>query len=161
MSMTLARLTVRPASLADIPALLAIEEQSFLTDRLSPRGFRYLLTRARADCLIAPSENGPGPGAIAGYAATLYRRTAKVARLHSLAVAAAARGHGVGAVLLAAAEQAARRRGASVLRLAVRADNFAAIALYRSHAYSELGTAFAYYSDGMSALTMEKVLAVA
>jgi len=156
MSKTLARLKVRPASLADIPALLAIEEESFLTDRLSPRGFRHLLTRAQADCLIASDD-----GRIAGYAAVLYRHSARVARLHSLAVAAGIRGRGIGAILLSAAERAVLLRGVPILRLAVRQDNSAAIALYQSRAYSELRTAFAYYSDGMSALTMEKVLAVA
>ncbi len=152
---TLARLEVRPACLADIPALLAIEEQCFQTDRLSPRAFRHLLTRARADCLVATCD-----GLIGGYAALLYRRSAKVARLHSLAVANSARGTGLGAILLDEAEKKARARGALILRLAVRQNNFAAAALYRSRGYSELDTAFAYYSDGMSALTMEKVLAV-
>ncbi len=96
-----------------------------------------------------------------GYGAVLYRARAKVARLHSLAVDPAFRGRGVGARLLNAIEDATRLRGATKLRLAVREDNPAAIALYATSGYTELGRELAYYADGMSAINMEKVLAVA
>jgi ribosomal protein S18 acetylase RimI-like enzyme len=156
MPLQLSSIDIRPAIVADIPELLAIETRSFSTDRLSPRAFRHLLTRAQADCLLAQSV-----GAILGYAAVFYRAASDVARLHSLAVDPAARGRGVAALILAAIEDAARKHGAAKLRLAVRTDNAAGVMLYRSRGYRELGTELAYYTDGMSALTMEKVLAVA
>jgi ribosomal protein S18 acetylase RimI-like enzyme len=162
-----ARIAVRPAARSDLARLLAIESRAFTSDRLTPRAFRHLLTRARADCLVAVgwAASAPllpdAPQEIAGYAAILYRATARVARLHSLAVDPSRRRGGTGTVLLAAAEQAAAARGSAVLRLAVRTDNLAGIRLYRSHGYTELGTEQAYYTDGMSALSMEKVLAVA
>jgi ribosomal protein S18 acetylase RimI-like enzyme len=98
---------------------------------------------------------------VLGYAVIFHRSGARVARLHSLAVDPAARGLGIGAALLLAAERAATQRRLTRLRLAVRADNDAGIALYRSRGYTELGRELAYYTDGMSAIRMEKALAVA
>lgn len=146
--------SIRPAALADIPSLIEIEERSFLTDRMSARSFRHLLTHARADCIVAAIG-----GRIVGYAAIFYRRHARVARLHSLAVDPTVHRGGIGRVLLAAAEAAARRRDASLLRLAVRRDNHGAAHLYRSSSYREVGIEPAYYADGMAASTMEKNLA--
>jgi ribosomal protein S18 acetylase RimI-like enzyme len=146
----------RPVDLADIPALIAIEARSFSTDRLSPRAFRHLVRRAHADSLLAASGER-----ILGYAAVFYRAGARVARLHSIAVDPASRGIGAGALLLAAAERAAQQHGAAVLRLAVRADNDPGLRLYRSRGYTELRTESAYYTDGMSAISMEKVLGAA
>jgi len=144
----------RAAEISDIPALLAIEERSFETDRMSPRSFRHLLTRARAECIIALDNGRP-----VGYAAVFFRRNAAVARLHSLAVDPCSRGRHAGRAILAKAEENAREHGAKTLRLAVRSDNRAAIRLYQSSGYKELETEFAYYVDGMSALHMEKALA--
>jgi ribosomal protein S18 acetylase RimI-like enzyme len=123
---------------------------------MRPRSFRYLLTRANADCLVA--ETG---GHVSGYAAVFYRLGTKVARLHSIAVDPRAQRNGIGGKLLAAIEIAARRYGAETLRLAVRKDNRGAARLYLAFGYSEIGVEPRYYSDGMAALTMEKSLAAA
>jgi len=149
-----ARPAIRRATLIDIPSLIIIEERSFLIDRMSPRSFRHLLTRANADCLVAAAGHD-----LCGYAAIFYRRNAAVARLHSLAIDPAAHGGGLGRILLTAAEAAAKRRGAHILRLAVRRDNHVAERLYRTSGYREIGTEKNYYADGMAALTMEKRLA--
>ena len=125
-----------------------------MTDRMSARSFRHLVTRARADCLVATIG-----AQIIGYSALFYRRNARVARLHSLAVDPAAHRGGIGRVLLEASEAAARGRGASVLRLAVRQDNQSAARLYRTSGYREIGVEPGYYADGMTALTMEKDIA--
>jgi hypothetical protein len=37
---------IRTAQLSDIPQLLLLEDQSFESDRISPRQFRYHLTKA-------------------------------------------------------------------------------------------------------------------
>ena len=42
----------RVATLDDIEALIAIEEQSFEADRISRRQFRHMLTRANAAVLV-------------------------------------------------------------------------------------------------------------
>jgi ribosomal protein S18 acetylase RimI-like enzyme len=44
---------IRPATLADLGALVALEQQAFRTDRISRRQFRYLLTRGHAATFVA------------------------------------------------------------------------------------------------------------
>ncbi|MDT8914927.1 GNAT family N-acetyltransferase [Amycolatopsis sp. PS_44_ISF1] len=65
--------------------------------------------------------------------------TATVA-LHSMYVAASARGHGIGDALIEAVTGWARRSGARRLRLEVFDDNQSAIALYRRHGFTRAGT---------------------
>jgi ribosomal protein S18 acetylase RimI-like enzyme len=144
---------LRPAVPADIPRLLALESSAFESDRLSARSFKRLLIGGNCACAAAIRGD-----ALAGYSLTLFRNGAFVSRLHSLAVDPALRGQGIGRALLDEAEAGALRRNARVLRLAVRADNQAATALYKSSGYQELGTESAYYADGMSARIMEKLL---
>lgn len=67
-------------------------------------------------------------------------------------------GAGLGAKLLEASEVAAFDSDRIVLRLEVRADNEAAIALYQRSGYRMLGRVEAYYEDGCAALRMEKLL---
>ena len=97
-------------------------------------------------------------GALAGYALLFVRRGSAVARLYSIAVDPAQRGAGLGALLLADVEQLARNAGRGILRLEVRADNVAAIALYRRAGYREQGRIPGYYEDGCDALRFDKAL---
>lgn len=96
---------------------------------------------------------------IVGTAVVLFRRGSRVARLYSIAIADAARGRGLGRVLLAAAERAASNRDCEVLRLEVRADNHAAQQLYEGCGYCCFGLRRGYYEDGDDALRYEKPLA--
>ena len=136
----------------DLPALLALEA-FFPGDRLSARQFRRHLTSNSACLRVIDLGKS-----LAGYALLFRRRGSTVARLYSLAVAPSARGRGIGGVLLADAEAAARAAGASTLRLEVRVDNVAAIALYRSRGYREFGRHAGYYADGADALRFDKNL---
>ncbi|HYH21212.1 MAG TPA: peptidase C39 family protein [Azospirillum sp.] len=145
--------TLRQALPSDIPALLAIEERCFVTDRLTRRSFQYLLTRANATALV--EIHG---GVIAGYALVLFHSGTSLARLYSFAVDPAFRGRDVGQRLLSAAEQAARAHECIHLRLEVRRDNAAAIALYKKNGYREFGVYTDYYEDHMEALRLEKRL---
>lgn len=146
--------TLRPARRSDIDAMVEIENAAFRTDRFSRRTFRHLVSGAKAETMVAVA---PG-GRMLGYMTVLFRRGARHARLYSIAVATAARGRGVGKVLLAAAEDAARRRGAASMRLEVRADDPSTRSFYRSHGYRRLAVASGYYEDGVDALRMEKKL---
>lgn len=65
---------------------------------------------------------------------------------------------GLGRRLMQDAARVARLRGADRLRLEVRADNEAAIALYESLGYRTFGRHPGYYDDGMDALRMEREL---
>jgi ribosomal protein S18 acetylase RimI-like enzyme len=138
----------------DLMGLVALEQASFATDRLSARQYRHHLASPRARVLVARAEDGT----ITASAVLFLRPRWRDARLYSIAVAGAARGHGLGAHLLAACEQAAGDAGAQRMRLEVRAGNHAAIALYKRAGYRQTGRRAAYYADGEDALNFERRL---
>ena len=151
-------LTLRPADLSDLSALLALEQGSFSGDRISRRQFRYLLTRGHAVTLVACSGEDT-TALILGYVMVLFSRGTSLARLYSIAVSAQARGQGVGRALVQAAEQAAIDQGCADLRLEVRRDNTASLALFQGLGYREFGTIEDYYEDHMGAIRLQKSLA--
>lgn len=141
--------SLRDARPDDLAALLALEAR-FPGDRLSKRQFRHHLVSASSQLRIV--DDGTG------YALVLFRAGSDIARLYSIAVDPAVRGRGLGAALLADAEAGAAARGATRLRLEVREDNAAAIALYRGRGYAVFGRYAGYYADGADALRFEKRL---
>jgi ribosomal protein S18 acetylase RimI-like enzyme len=151
--MTTAAFRIRRARLSDLDRLVALEQASFAVDRLSRRQYRRHLLSPAASVLAAVSGR-----AVLGSAVTFFRRGSGIARLYSIAVDAAARGRGIAAALLAAAEREARKCGARAVRLEVRKDNPAAIALYERHGYRRFGTHHAFYEDGADAWRYEKAL---
>ena len=148
--------TIREASVQDVDALVALEQAAFQGDRISRRQFRYLLTRGHARTLVAPGPVGRG---LLGYVMLLFSRGTSLARLYSIAVSEAARGMGLGRELVRAAEEVARRNGCADLRLEVRRDNPASLALFRGMGFREFGTIEDYYEDHMGALRLQKSLA--
>ncbi len=144
---------LRPATLADIDALVALEECCFASDRLSRRNFRYMLTRARDELLVA--ELG---GSLAGYVLVLFSRGTSMARLYSIAVAPQLRQQGIARILVQAAEQRALEHNCVSLRLEIRRDNTASQALFTRLGYRPFRTVPDYYQDHMDALRYEKRL---
>ncbi|MCX7556282.1 GNAT family N-acetyltransferase [Xanthomonadaceae bacterium JHOS43] len=143
------RHSLRDARPDDVPRLLELESL-FPGDRLSSRQFRHHLASPAARLRVVLSE-----AQIAGYALILLRRDSKVARLYSMVVDPGFRRLGLAAVLLADACRQATLCGRERLRLEVRADNAAAIALYRREGWVEFGRHRAYYEDGCDALRFE------
>ncbi|MBN7798683.1 GNAT family N-acetyltransferase/peptidase C39 family protein [Parahaliea mediterranea] len=144
---------IRPALESDLPELLALESQSFHSDRISRRSFRRWLRHHDRVFLLAVDQ-----GQALGYALVTLRRGTRLARLYSLAVAPQSRGRGVAGALLKAVEQGARDAGALYLRLEVASDNQPAINLYRKLGYQQFGCYEDYYEDHGSALRMEKCI---
>ncbi|MGO8866360.1 MAG: GNAT family N-acetyltransferase [Alphaproteobacteria bacterium] len=144
---------IRRATVADIPALVALENRTFSGDWLSPRSFRHLILRGHAATLVEERQ-----GEIRGYAVVFFRRTSGTARLYSFAVAPEHRGQGLAAALLAATERAALAHACSTMRLEVRKDNPRAQAIYHKAGYSTFGSYAAYYDDDTDAVRMEKRL---
>lgn len=144
---------VRPATPADLDALVALEHAAFRTDRMSRRSFRGFLTSPQAAMIAADLD-----GKLVGYALVLFRAGSALARLYSIAVAPHAGGRGLGAKLLDAAEQAAVARGAAMMRLEVHEANAAAISRYRKSGYREFGRHHEYYGDKGHALRFDKRL---
>lgn len=145
---------VRAARLDDLTALLRIENHCFNTDRLTRRSFRYLLTEGNAETLVEEAN-----GMLRGYVMVLFSDGSALARLYSLAVDPEFQGQGVGSALVAAAELRARDQESVFIRLEIRKDNPASIALFKKHGYKQFGVHKDYYEDHMDALRFEKSLA--
>lgn len=145
--------SLRRASSADAPALIAIENAAFTGDRLSSRSLRRHISSKTADVIVATTAGDP-----VGYALVFYRRGTGVARLYSIAVSPDHRGKGLSARLTGDLETRARRRGCDRLRLEVRVDNASAIRAYERQGFQPFGHIPDYYEDGATALRMEKTL---
>ncbi len=148
-----AAISIRPAALKDIGALVGLENRSFEADRISRRSFRALIERPTAAAIVAEAD-----GKLAGYAMVLFRDGTAVARLYSIAVDPLAAPKGTGAVLLNAAETEAFAHDRITMRLEVREDNARAIRLYEGAGYRRIGKYHDYYADHADALRYEKRL---
>lgn len=142
---------LRPASPADIPALLALEERVFPSDRLSRRQFFYHLRNPLAAMIVC--ANG---GVILGY--TLMLRRGAAARLYSIAVDPAAQGRGIGSRLMKAVIKRARAESCTKIGLEVRARSPKVIALYEKHGFTRAAALPAYYGDGADGVRMVRHL---
>lgn len=145
---------IRRALIGDLDALFALEQASFAGDRMRARQWRRHLAGGRAIVVVAVER-----GKLLGAALAFVNATHDIARLYSLATAAAARGRGIGDRLVAAIERAARDAGRRRVRLEVRADNAGAQRLYERRGYRRIGRHAGYYEDGEDALRYEKPLA--
>jgi glutathione synthase/RimK-type ligase-like ATP-grasp enzyme/ribosomal protein S18 acetylase RimI-like enzyme len=146
---------IRPATEDDLEALLRIEADSFVLDRLSRRSFRAALKAQNQALLVAQG----GEGEAEGYALLHLRPDQGRARLYSLAVAPKMRGAGLGRDLLAAAEAQAAGRGLGRMRLEVNVDDLGTQEFYLRHGYGRIRELPGFYQDGQAAYRMEKVLA--
>ena len=148
-----ADLVVRSAELSDLDAIHALECASFDTDRLSRRALRRFIAAPHRPLIVAKFGS-----ALAGYVLLAVRKHGKTARIYSLAVDPRQGRRGIGRALLQACERYARGHGRTALRLEVRYDNAAAIALYQKLGYRQFGRYPGYYADGGEALRFEKTL---
>jgi ribosomal protein S18 acetylase RimI-like enzyme len=139
----------------DLAALIAIETAVFATDRLSRRSLRNFLASPSAALIVA--DDGER---LAGYALVLFPPRSLLARLYSIAVAPHLVGRGLGPLLLAAAEHAAKRHGREAMRLEVHEHNTRAIARYEKSGYRFFDTHRNYYGDHGDALRFEKLFDV-
>ncbi|MGF1663928.1 MAG: ribosomal protein S18-alanine N-acetyltransferase [Kineosporiaceae bacterium] len=140
----------------DITAAVEIEQRAFPDDAWSVETFwAELAERATRRYVVA--ETG---GRLVGYAGIAV--VGAEADLQTIAVAAEARGAGLGRRLLAEVTAAAAAEGVRRLLLEVRADNPAAVALYRSAGWDETGRRRGYYrrsdAGSVDALVMTRRL---
>lgn len=151
MSRTPPPITLRRGTLDDLDALEALEKRTFDTDRLSRRSLRRWLTSEHGALIVAEQA-----GQLAGYVLVILHRGTSLARLYSIAVSDQCRGQGLGRKLVQAAEKAALDAQRISLRLEVRKDNTAAIALYENMGYLRFGEYRDYYEDHQDALRYQK-----
>ena len=144
-------LVVRPAQSADLEGLVALENASFATDKLSRRSFRHWLSSDHRALLVVEWA-----GLVAGYILIIYHPGTRLARIYSLAVSPQLRGYGIAKALMLAGEQAARDDGRLYLRLEVSVDNAPAIRLYETLGFQKFGLYRDYYQDHKDALRYQK-----
>jgi ribosomal-protein-alanine N-acetyltransferase len=137
-----------PASLLDLSALGKIERACFGKDAWPLFDLIAVLTFADVVRLKAVED-----GQMIGFVAGDPRASEGVAWIATIGVAPEYRRHGIGRSLLRACEEKLKPPR---LRLSVRLSNTGAIRLYEQEGYERIEIWQSYYSDGESAVVMEK-----
>jgi ribosomal-protein-alanine N-acetyltransferase len=154
--------TLRPMTVADLPAVMRLEEELFAPDTWTEAMYRDELSRVDtrfyvvAEVDAGGDEDAPagGPPVTVGYGGLIaYDDEAHVA---TLGVTRDLQGEGIGSLLLDALLTEADRRSPVVL-LEVRADNEHAQELYRRRGFAEIGRRRGYYQpSGTDAVVMKR-----
>jgi len=143
---------LRPMRPADLPAVLALEEDLFAPDTWTAAMYRDELSRTDSRTYLV-AEDGDR---VVGYAGLIaYDDEAHVS---TIAVAADRQGQGIGSRLLDALLEEADRRSPVVI-LEVRADNELAQGLYQRRGFAVIGRRRGYYQpSGADAVVMRREL---
>lgn len=137
----------------DIPALVELDGRLFAADAWgAPTWWAELAGRPQRRYVVAERD-----GELVGYAGVDLQPD--VADVMTIGVSPAAQGCGLGRVLLDDALDFARERYCDAMMLEVRADNVAALGLYRQSGFEQLSVRRRYYQpEGVDALVMRKLL---
>lgn len=151
--MTSAAAGVRPATAADLAAVVRLEREGLGVD-------------AWSESLIAEGIAGGLPtisylvaeadGRVVGHAVASV--VADLAELQRIAVDPAHRRTGLASALLDAVVALARDGGAERVLLEVREDNVGALAFYAARGFAEIDRRPRYYRDGTTAVVMQREL---
>lgn len=143
---------LRKATEADIPAIVAIERESFV-DPWNEETFVQAL-ECWAETFFAAVVNGE----VAGFIVGGIEDTGEAVYGHicNFAVAERFRHRGIGRVLVRSAEQQFAIALAEGVQLEVRVSNTMAQRFYRKHGYEPVFTVASYYSNGEDAIVMMK-----
>jgi ribosomal-protein-alanine N-acetyltransferase len=123
----------------DLDAVLPLERELFGPSAWTPEIFWSELAHPQTRWYVVAED----PSGLVGYAGLLI--PGPEADVQTVGVATSAQGRGVGALLVGALIAQARRRGATTLLLEVRADNQAAISLYRRLGFERIAIRRRYY----------------
>jgi ribosomal-protein-alanine N-acetyltransferase len=147
----------REATPEDLDLLLILEHAAF--ERPWPAGaFEQELSLPQASLWLAFEGPEDRPGAEPLAYADFWVVEDEISLLN-IAVHPDHRRRGLGSELLRLVERVGAERGGEQVFLEVRASNQAAITLYRSHGYVQVGIRKGYYSgDGEDAIVMRRVL---
>ena len=147
---------LREMSKADIPRIMALEQELFPEDAWTPEMFAGEFAQPASRRLYLVAEEG---GAVIGYAGMMFTGGSQ-ADVVTLGVDAARWGQGTGTALLSALVAEAARRGCTEVLLEVREDNPRARRLYLREGFTEIGIRRGYYQpSGVNAVVMRKVFA--
>jgi ribosomal-protein-alanine acetyltransferase len=131
---------IRPATLDDVPAVIALEKQAVTAAHWSAEQYRAVFSPGEISRVALVIEDRD---AIQGF--LVARGVASEWELEDIAIAGPARRRGLGTRLLGEFLDTARSRGATAVFLEVRESNSAARRLYEKWAFSESGRRANYY----------------
>ena len=152
-------MSIRRATPADVPALVALERRAFdprLYTPMSPARFRANVASPTCEAFVFVADDGEHAGAVLGYSLGLRRRGGDWLRFYSLAVDAAGKGRGIGEALFRHFEDNARALGLSTVLLEIREDNAFLRERYTRFGYATYRRVEAYYPDGCACLKMRR-----
>lgn len=134
---------IRRAGLADVRSLWEIEKLSY-SSPWSMWCFLAEYVNSKSTILVA---GPPPPETWETWGYIIYWVVADEMHLLNLAVHPSHRRRGISRALLSKALAQARSQGASVVWLEVRPSNLAALSLYQSFGFQEVGIRPGYYTD--------------
>ncbi len=151
--------TVRDFQVEDFESLWRIDQECFPPGiSYSRQELKYYVRRRGAITLVAarnPEEPATASDEIGGF---IVAHPGHTGHIVTIDVIASARRSGVGSLLLRAAEERLRSAGSHSVSLETAVDNRSALAFYKRHGYSVVKTIPRYYSNGVDALVLQKVL---
>jgi [ribosomal protein S18]-alanine N-acetyltransferase len=149
--------TIRDFQPEDFDALWRMDQECF------PPGIAYsrpelksYLRHRQSFTLVADEvARDAKDGKTAGFIVAL---SAPTGHIITIDVLPAARRSGIGSMLLRAAEDRLCAAGSKAVGLETAVDNLPALAFYKRHGYSVIRTWPRYYSTGVDALVLKKIL---
>lgn len=150
--MSFNKIQIYPATVSEIPDLVRLE-QVFTEYALSSQAFHYLIQRAKPCVWVAAQEER-----LCGDMVLLFFPSKQITRIYSLVVEPTQRRCGIARALLNTAEHLALENHCPLLRLEVRADNFAARHLYENAAYVYTEYLADFYGKDQAGWQMSKHL---
>ncbi|MEA2090545.1 MAG: ribosomal protein S18-alanine N-acetyltransferase [Thermoproteota archaeon] len=148
-------LIIQQATIDDLEELYQIERECFALEAFSKEQLTYLIRSPSSISLTAQVGNK-----IAGFIIGLIQKRGKTETGHifTLDVAVKHRRRGVGQKLLEEFERILKERNVTSCYLEVRAENAAALKLYRKNRYVEVEQLKNYYDHRINGIRLKKTL---
>jgi [ribosomal protein S18]-alanine N-acetyltransferase len=135
-------LLIRAATVADLPAMMAVEKRASTAAHWSGAQYDALFRESDPARVALVLHDASG---LQGF--VVARVLGEEWEIENIAVAGSARRRGLGTRLLGELLDLARAKGATAMLLEVRESNHAARALYEKWAFVESGRRRRYYKD--------------
>ena len=142
------KILIRPATAADIPAIMALEKHAATAAHWSPAQHAAVFDNVspeRIALVLETAEEGKIGVAMQGF--LMAREVGREWELENIAIGGPARRRGLGTRLLGEFLDLARARSARAIFLEVRESNTAARKLYEKWAFTESGRRNQYYQN--------------
>ena len=146
-------IVIERASSEHLKEIEELERDCFSREAFSRRQIRYLIKSPSVTALVATLK-----GSVAGYIICVGRRDSSSGRIYTFCVRPEYRRKKIASRLLMELEKECLLKVINRLTLEVGEDNIAAYGFYNKNGFAELYKIPGYYSDGSTALKMEKFI---